>query len=45
MFGFSLKCLEFPSLEDLVRHYTKNSLSKHNKDLNTALRNPVGSAS
>lgn len=43
MYGFSNKSLEFPTLEELVRHYAKNDLSKHNRDLHTTLRNPVGS--
>ena len=42
MFGFSNKALEFPTLEELVLHYSMNELTKHNKDLNITLKFPVG---
>lgn len=46
LFGFSSKCPgEFGTLEELVVHYSMNDLSRHNKDLNTTLRVPVGSGS
>lgn len=40
--GFSMKSLDFPTLEELVLHYTKNDLSKHNAKLNTSLKYPIG---